>query len=90
MVEVSIRIFFQKNDAGLYPDYHPQLDMIEEKLKGKVKAYLDEADDMEIYQYYSIAPFGCLEARYLKRMGLGKSVMCIQEDIETYLREKNR
>ncbi|HJB29169.1 MAG TPA: hypothetical protein IAA06_10320 [Candidatus Blautia faecavium] len=31
MVEVSIRIFFQKNDAGLYPDYHPQLDMIEEK-----------------------------------------------------------
>lgn len=86
MLEVNIRIFFPKNGAGLFPDYHEHVELLEAELKGKVRAYVDETEAIPIYQYYSIAPFGCVEARYLKRMQIGKSIMYIREGIDTYMK----
>lgn len=87
MVEVNFRVFFQKNETNLFPDYHRQIKLIQDKMQGKVKAYLNRADAMPVYQYYSISPFGCVETRYLRRMKLGKSVMCIKEGIWEYADE---
>lgn len=89
MLEVNIRIFFQKKDSGLFPDYREHISLIQTELKGKVTVYLDETDDMQIYQYYSIAPFGWIEVRYLKRMQIGKSLMCIKESIDDYIKRKH-
>ena len=89
MVEVSIRIFFPKRETGFLPDYHDQMAMIREQMAGEVKAGLDETEGVQIWQYYSIAPLGWLEARYLRRMGLGKSVMCVAEGIGEYIEGKH-
>ncbi len=50
MIEVNIRIFFQKREPELFPDYHRHIDMMQEQLPGKVKVYLDETEDIPIYQ----------------------------------------
>ena len=84
MVEVNFRIFFQKNETELFPDYHRHLDLVRDELRGRVKAYLDRTDAMAVYQYYSISPLGCIESRYLRRMKIGKSVMYIKEGIREY------
>lgn len=85
MVEVNFRIFFQKNETELFPDYHRHLELVQDKLRGKVKAYLDRTDAMPVYQYYTISPFGCIETHYLRRMQIGKSVMYVKEGIREYL-----
>ena len=88
MVEVNIRIFFQKEETELFPDYHRHMEMLREQLPGKVRVYLDETANVPIYQYYSLSPFGCIETRYLRRMQVGKSVMCITEGIGEYVRSR--
>ena len=87
MIEVNIRVFFQKSGTGLFPDYHRHIKMIEEQLPGKVRVYLDETEAMPICQYYSLSPFGCMEIRYLRRMKLGKSVMCLTEGSTAYAQD---
>lgn len=85
MIEVNIRIFFQKKGTELFPDYHRHIDMMQEQLSGKVKVFLDETEAIPIYQYYSISLLGCIETHYLRRMQIGKSVMAISEGIEEYV-----
>ncbi|MGI6008035.1 MAG: hypothetical protein ACOX8E_11165 [Ruminococcus sp.] len=89
MVEVNIRIFFPKKETELFPDYHRHMDMLKEQLQGKVRVYLDETEDVPIYQYYSLSLFGCIETRYLRRMQIGKSVMHITEGILEYARNRH-
>ncbi|MGI6010881.1 MAG: hypothetical protein ACOX8H_05205 [Ruminococcus sp.] len=87
MLEVNLRIFFPKKETALFPDYHRHMEMLQNKLKGKVSAYLDGREAMQIYQYYSLSPMGCMETRYLRRMQIGKSVMCIKEGIREYTKK---
>ena len=89
MLEVNIRIFFQKKETEIFPDYHCHVNMLKEQLAGKVQVYLDERGDMPIYQYYSRSPFGCMETHYLRRMQVGKSVMCITEGLEEYVQNRH-
>ena len=89
MIEVNIRIFFQKEGTELFPDYHRHIDMMKEQLSGKIKVYLDETEAIPIYQYYSISLLGCIETHYLRRMQIGKSVMVILEGLEEYVENRH-
>lgn len=83
MLEINIRIFFPKKGNSLFPDYHEHLKLLE-PLDGQIRTCLDGAEAAPIYQYYTISPLGWVESRYLRRMRLGKSVMCIREDLREY------
>lgn len=89
MIEVNVRIFFPKKGNALFPDYHKFIEMVQEELQGKIKTFLDAVDPMPIYQYYSVSVLGYIESRYLRRMHLGKSVMCITEGIQEYAKSRH-
>lgn len=87
MLEINIRVYFQKKETGLFPDYHGQIKLLETELEGKAKACLDSADDLPVCQYYTISPLAYMEARQMRRMHAGKSVMCVNESISRYVRD---
>lgn len=89
MVEVNIRVFLPKKETDLFPDYRQHVEMLQEQLPGKVRIYLDETEDVSIYQYYSLSPFSCIEIHYLRRMQIGKSVMYITEGIGEYAQSRH-
>lgn len=87
MLEINIRVFFQKNETALFPDYHGQIKLLETELEGKAKVCLDSVDDLPVCQYYTVSPLAYMEARQMRRMHAGKSVMCVNESISRYVQD---
>ena len=90
MLEVNMRVFFPKGDTGFFPDYRRHMEMIRKELKAKVVACMHGRDEAQIYQYYSISPLGYVETCWLRRMGIGKSIVCIKEGIADFTEEYSR
>ena len=86
MLEIGIRTFSLKRGTSMSNDYREQIALIRRWMKGKIKSSLRETDSTAVYQYYSIVPFYCVEARFIRRMQVGSSVMCVRESIDDYLR----
>lgn len=87
MLEINIRVYFQKKETGLFPDYHGQIKMLETDLAGKAEASVDSSDDLPVCQYYTVSPLAYMEARQMRRMHAGKSVICVKEGICQYVRD---
>ncbi len=85
MLEIGIRTLSLKKGTRISNDYREQMELIKKWMKGKIKSSLKETDSISIYQYYSMAPFYCVEARFLRRMKVGSSVMCVKESLENYV-----
>lgn len=85
MLEVGIRTLSSKHGTGISNDYIEQMELIRRWMKGKIKSSLRETDNTSIYQYYSMAPFYYAEAKFVRRMQVGCSVMCVKESIEDYM-----
>lgn len=85
MLEIGIRTFSLKGGTKISNDYREQMDLIRRWMKGKIQGLLGETENTCIYQYYSMAPFYCAETKFLRRMQVGSSVMCITESMTDYI-----
>ncbi len=85
MLEIGIRTLFSKHGTRISNDYIDQMELIKRWMKGKIKSSLRETDNTSIYQYYSMAPFYYAEAKFVRRMQVGCSVMCVKESIADYM-----
>lgn len=85
MIQIGIRTLTLKKGNRISNDYKEQMRLIKNRMKGKIESSLRETDGTAIYQYYSMAPFYCVEARFLRRMNVGSSVMCVRESLEDYV-----
>lgn len=87
MLEIGIRTFLSQKGTRISNDYREQMKLIKRWMNGKINSSLRETDSTAIYQYYSMAPFYCTEARFLRRMQAGVSVMYMKQSVEDYLKQ---
>lgn len=85
MLEIGIRTFSWKKGTSLSNDYKKQMAFIKTWMDGKIESSLRETESTFIYQYYSVMPFYYLEARFLRRIQAGVSVMYVKESVEEYI-----
>lgn len=88
MIEVNIRTYTEKNTRGMFPDYHRQLQLLHSQMKKEVEAFINDGDCVQVYQYYSAGPLCLLEAKMLRRMNVGESIVHVKKSVEEYLEEK--
>lgn len=81
MINVNIRVFAEKMNH-IFGDYTEHVKLIETQEDPDIRADVnDRGDCLEIYQYYSACPLFLMEAKMLRRLGVGVSVCCIRKSL---------
>lgn len=81
MINVNIRVLTEKKNS-MFGDYTKHIKLIETQKEREISVDVnDRGDFSEIYQYYSASPMFLMEAKMLRRLGVGTSVCCIQRSL---------
>lgn len=88
-MEINMRKFPLSPGTKLLGDDRHQADMVEAYMPGCVYVEWNDTDDdhveARIYQYYSFAPIYGMEANFLRRLEVGKSVVSVNQGISRYI-----
>lgn len=88
-MEINMRKFPLSPGTKLLGDARHQADMVKAYMPESVSVEWNDTEDdhveARVYQYYSFAPIYGMEANFLRRLEVGKSVVSVNQGIHRYI-----
>lgn len=87
MINVNIRVLTEKKNS-MFGDYTEHIKLIETRKEMEIRTEVNDRGDYPgIYQYYSVSPLFLMEAKMLRRLGVGVSVCHIRKSLTETLND---